>query len=93
MNNLSSYCGLVDGRKGASDKDLPVQERVLVERKEIFLDKEVIFLEIVFVDTQHTCPEHMSQKLISWDVINQMYYIFIQHLRIFRSYRIRETIR
>ena len=24
MNNLSSYCGLVDGKIGASDKDLPV---------------------------------------------------------------------
>ena len=23
MNNLSSYCGLVDAKKGASDKDLP----------------------------------------------------------------------
>ena len=25
MNNLSSYCGLVDAKIGASDKDLPVQ--------------------------------------------------------------------
>ena len=25
MNNLSSYCGLVDARIRASDKDLPVQ--------------------------------------------------------------------
>ena len=24
MNNLSSYCGLVDARKRGSDKDLPV---------------------------------------------------------------------
>ena len=24
MNNLSSYCGLVDARISASDKDLPV---------------------------------------------------------------------
>ena len=24
MNNLSSYCGLVDATKRASDKDLPV---------------------------------------------------------------------
>ena len=24
MNNLSSYCGLVDARMSASDKDLPV---------------------------------------------------------------------
>ena len=26
MNNLSSYCGLVDAKIRASDKDLPVQE-------------------------------------------------------------------
>ena len=26
MNNLSSYCGLVDAKKRASDKDLPVME-------------------------------------------------------------------
>ena len=25
MTNLSSYCGLVDAKKRASDKDLPVQ--------------------------------------------------------------------
>ena len=25
MNNLSSYCGLVDARISTSDKDLPVQ--------------------------------------------------------------------
>ena len=25
MNNLSSYCGLVDAKKRASNKDLPVQ--------------------------------------------------------------------
>ena len=25
MNNLSSYCGLVDAKIRASDKDLPVQ--------------------------------------------------------------------
>ena len=27
MNNLSSYCGLVDPRIGAPDKDLPVHMR------------------------------------------------------------------
>ena len=28
MNNLSSYCGLLDAKIRASDKDLPVQEYV-----------------------------------------------------------------
>ena len=29
MNNLSSYCGLVDAKIRASDKDLPVQNMQL----------------------------------------------------------------
>ena len=29
MNNLLSYCGLVDGRKSAFDKDLPVPKSAL----------------------------------------------------------------
>ena len=38
MNNLSSYCGLVDTKIRASDKDLPVQRplgstRVLADEK------------------------------------------------------------
>ena len=28
MNNLSSYCGLVDAKIRASDKDLPVQQQI-----------------------------------------------------------------
>ena len=30
MNNLLSYCGLVDAKKEASDKDLPVPADVLL---------------------------------------------------------------
>ena len=35
MNNLSSYCGLVDAKIRASDKDLPVYEklRLVLETK------------------------------------------------------------
>jgi hypothetical protein len=28
MNNILSYCGLVDRRISASDKDLPVQQQI-----------------------------------------------------------------
>ena len=35
MNNLSSYCGLVDARIRASDKDLPVPKWVLIVRPKI----------------------------------------------------------
>ena len=31
MNNLSSYCGLIDAKIRASDKDLPVQERKMCQ--------------------------------------------------------------
>ena len=33
MNNLSSYCGLVDARKSASEKDLPVIITLLYAHK------------------------------------------------------------
>ena len=31
MNNLSSYCGLVDARISASEKDLPVWEKTATQ--------------------------------------------------------------
>ena len=40
MNNLSSYCGLVDTKIGASDKDLPVH--LLQDRDQMLLKKIVI---------------------------------------------------
>ena len=33
MNNLSSYCGLVDAKIEASDKDLPVLKTLNIEEK------------------------------------------------------------
>ena len=33
MNNLSSYCGLVDAKIRASDKDLPVQKNLILMKK------------------------------------------------------------
>ena len=35
MNNLLSYCGLVDPRISASDKDLPVMTSVSLSEKKI----------------------------------------------------------
>ena len=37
MNNLSSYCGLVDARISASDKDLPVTNVFPVAKDDIFV--------------------------------------------------------
>ena len=36
MNNLLSYCGLVDAKIRASDKDLPVSLIVIVNQKKNF---------------------------------------------------------
>ena len=33
MNNPSSYCGLVDAKIKASDKDLPVHRKFRIQRK------------------------------------------------------------
>ena len=35
MNNLSSYCGLVDAKIRASDKDLPVMDLDQLEQNRI----------------------------------------------------------
>ena len=37
MNNLLSYCGLIDAKIGASDKDLPING---VENSNLFLTKQ-----------------------------------------------------
>ena len=47
MNNLLSYCGLVDGRISSSEKDLPVSNLTLVENnKDIIKKQESDFSEI-----------------------------------------------
>ena len=42
MTNPLSYCGLVDVRINASDKDLPVKMRKMVKLKNIILLKKVM---------------------------------------------------
>ena len=43
MNNLLSYCGLVDVRINASDKDLPVQKSSLVLKSSYSNDFNIAF--------------------------------------------------
>ena len=46
MNNLSSYCGLVDAKIRACDKDLPVQELQIIHlKKYVELNMEMVELE------------------------------------------------
>ena len=55
MNNLSSYCGLVDAEKRASDKDLPVVFNMeTIPKSDI---KSVIKSDITF---------DISIKLTTW---------------------------
>ena len=45
MNNLLSYCGLIDGEIGASDKDLPV---VLSPRSDGLVILVLVLAVVVF---------------------------------------------
>ena len=45
MNNLSSYCGLIDAKIRASDKDLPVQvstPSIVIQQMERRIDRNKI---------------------------------------------------
>ena len=50
MNNLSSYCGLVDAKIRAFDKDLPVHFDTLSPRQEnkVYTKDEYYFKKIGF---------------------------------------------
>ena len=45
MNNLLSYCGLVDARISASEKDLPV----MLNQKFFYFDEKTVFVKNQFV--------------------------------------------
>ena len=44
MNNLLSYCGLVDVRINASDKDLPVLLKEFLNVKKVLLSEQFVYL-------------------------------------------------
>ena len=48
MNNLSSYCGLVDAKIRASDKDLPVREQMSSPNLHVFTLKFLALQKLVF---------------------------------------------
>ena len=48
MNNQLSYCGLVDAKLRASDKDLPVQEKFLYSKIRFFSSKQEILNVLIF---------------------------------------------
>ena len=52
MNNLSSYCWLVDAKIRASDKDLPVQEK--------FCGKEMMTCHRLILNTKQECLRKFS---------------------------------
>ena len=58
MNNLSSYCGLVDAKIRASDKDLPLQVTI-----EILQDSEVGKVVSRLKKRTDTTPDAISSSL------------------------------
>ena len=44
MNNLLSYCGLVDVRINASDKDLPALLKEFLNVKKVLLSEQFVYL-------------------------------------------------
>ena len=55
MNNLSSYCGLVDAKIRASDKDLPV---TLGEDQAKLRLYYILQPHVTYILTQHTIVTH-----------------------------------
>ena len=64
MNNLSSYCGLVDARIKASDKDLPVHNKkgeiMPLKKKRLFIDK---IEKVMFLHKQGNMKETQTTRL------------------------------
>ena len=70
MNNLSSYCGLVDAKIRASDKDLPVPYRAVVRfSKPLILAstnlqyEKRLFIELPAQYMKTTSSEHGDNML------------------------------
>ena len=57
MNNLSSYCGLIDARISASEKDLPVRASTFLDSKnsllrthhKLSISEQLLTLQIVLL--------------------------------------------
>jgi hypothetical protein len=51
MNNLLSYCGLVDAKIGASGKDLPYRFRILIQRDGVRTNfSEDLVVNVIFLE-------------------------------------------
>ena len=62
MNNLLSYCGLVDARISASEKDLPVLmlEKIVVLINQLFLHQFPPFSLLIISDEQYPSPRSIE---------------------------------
>ena len=72
MNNLLSYCGLVDAKIRASDKDLPVPELIDldVEIVEFVIEGEEVKIESTPSSTSMMCSSEMTNKITAIKVSN-----------------------
>ena len=65
MNNLSSYCGLVDAKIRASDKDLPVHIYQDIFLKELTLQHLYIFLFLKYFRTKSFDQDYLEKDIFT----------------------------
>ena len=72
MNNLSSYCGLVDAKIRPSDKDLPVPELIDLDEEivEFVIEGEEDKIESTPSSTSMICSSEMTNKITAIKVSN-----------------------
>ena len=58
MNNLLLYCGLVDAKIRASDKDLPVQQSLGVQVVGVGVESYLV-LQILLTEYQMSSTHHL----------------------------------
>ena len=63
MNNLLSYCGLVDAKIRASDKDLPVQVQSMKIPSSEHWENKLCTTEIVFDIQNNLYPQHVLPRV------------------------------
>ena len=94
INNLSSYCGLVDAKIRASDKDLPVQALLLAlqqltrnsSRKLLLHNLTILLMLLILILPQDRLLWMYQGKLFSTKNIKQIIRLFIYRYIIHRIF-------
>jgi hypothetical protein len=83
MNNILSYCGLVDARISASDKDLPVQINIY--------ETDPYFLRFFQSNTTVCLIIHMFCKSCEPEIDFVLICTLVEQLHVRKSYKTRES--